>query len=322
MLKICVVVLLLASIASAEQYRPLVIWHGLGDTCCSVFSMMPIIRHIKKQLPGIHVHSLNIGLNANKTDSDFLSQMLAGWTVSANKQVEEAIGQIDSDAQLSRGFNALGFSQGGQFLRAVVQRTPEKMGAKVFNYVSLGGQHQGVFGFPDTCNFTPTTSSSSSSSNGTDQERCDFIRNTLSLAAYESWAQRIVTPSNYWHDPLKEQAYLSGCSFLPDINNGNTLNEDYRQRVLALNKFVMVKFENDTVVVPRESEWFGFYAPGQDEQIETLQETELYQKDLLGLKELDERGDLVFLQTPGEHLQFTFDWFDANVLPYLNNTLA
>jgi len=38
----------------------------------------------------------------------------------------------------------------------------------------------------------------------------------------------------------------------------------------------MIKFENDTVVQPVETEWFGFYKPGQSVELETLQESALY----------------------------------------------
>lgn len=39
-------------------------------------------------------------------------------------------------------YNAIGFSQGGQFLRAVAQRCPGGMK----KLISFGGQHQGVYG--------------------------------------------------------------------------------------------------------------------------------------------------------------------------------
>jgi len=40
----------------------------------------------------------------------------------------------------------------------------------------------------------------------------------------------------------------------------------------------MVKFNNDTIVEPFETEWFGFYKPGQSSEVETLQESDLYIK--------------------------------------------
>uniref|UniRef100_S4PZV0 Palmitoyl-protein thioesterase 1 n=3 Tax=Pararge aegeria TaxID=116150 RepID=S4PZV0_9NEOP len=76
----------------------------------------------------------------------------------------------------------------------------------------------------------------------------------------------------------------------------------------------MVKFENDSIVQPKETEWFGFYAPGQAEEILSLQQSELYKMDRLGLKKMDEDGKLVFLSQPGDHLRFTEEWFTENIL--------
>jgi palmitoyl-protein thioesterase len=40
----------------------------------------------------------------------------------------------------------------------------------------------------------------------------------------------------------------------------------------------MVKFTEDTIVQPRETQWFGFYTPGQDRNITLLQDSELYKQ--------------------------------------------
>lgn len=39
---------------------------------------------------------------------------------------------------------------------------------------------------------------------------------------------------------------------------------------------MLVMFEKDTMVQPRESEWFGFYKPGQSVELQTLQDSDLY----------------------------------------------
>ena len=39
-----------------------------------------------------------------------------GFFLNANKQVEEVCKQLANDPELKDGYNALGFSQGGQFL--------------------------------------------------------------------------------------------------------------------------------------------------------------------------------------------------------------
>lgn len=86
---------------------------------------------------------------------------------------------------------------------------------------------------------------------------------------------------------------------------------------MSLQKLVLVKFLNDTMVQPTESSWFGYYSPGQDREVQTMRQTDLYKLDKLGLKEMDEQRKLVFLATEGEHLQFTKEWFIENIVPFL-----
>ena len=45
---------------------------------------------------------------------------------------------------------------------------------------------------------------------------------------------------------------------------------------MALDNFVMVMNTDDMTVFPKESSWFGFYAPGQDVVLQTLQESQIY----------------------------------------------
>ena len=42
---------------------PVVIWHGMGDSCCNPLSMGAVKRIIEDEVPGIYVHSLMIGGN-------------------------------------------------------------------------------------------------------------------------------------------------------------------------------------------------------------------------------------------------------------------
>ena len=51
--------------------------------------------------------------------------------------------------------------------------------------------------------------------------------------------------------------------FIAEINNENRVNSEYKKNLLQVSNFVMVQFTEDTEVVPRESEWFGFYQDGK-----------------------------------------------------------
>jgi len=268
----------------------------MGDSCCNPESMGYIQQVIQQNIPGVYVHSIMLG---NNEDDDSID----GFIGVVNDQVASVCKMLAADPKLQGGFNAIGFSQGGQFLRAYVERCNN---TPVHNLITLGGQHQGVYGFPNCPGVNITI--------------CEWIRDLLDLGAYNSFVQNFLVQAQYWQDPLDENAYLTGNIFLPDINNAlSTKNQTYKNNILKLSNFVMVRFTEDTMVQPIESEWFGFYAPGQDKNVLTLQQTPLYQEDWLGLRQLDQQGKLAFLSVVGEHLQFSIAWFNSTILPYLKS---
>lgn len=184
-----------------------------------------------------------------------------------------------------------------------MQQCPE---ARVKNLITVGGQHQGVFGLPNCPSLTTKS--------------CEYVRQVLNFAAYAGWVQRLLVQATYWHDPLNEDVYRKKSTFLADINNENKINQDYIDRLQKLEKFVMIKFANDTIVQPVETSHFGYYKPGSDRVLIPLEETELFLKDKLGLKAMKDDGKLVFLSTEGNHMQIKRDWFVENVFePYLRD---
>ena len=60
------------------------------------------------------------------------------------------------------------------------------------------------------------------------------------------------------------------------VASSQTVNPDYKARLSTLSNLVLVKFLEDTMVQPRESEWFGFYVEGQDKKVFTMNESKLY----------------------------------------------
>lgn len=281
---------------SSTEATPLVLWHGMGDSCCNPLSMGSIKKMIQGEIPGIYILSLMIGNNViEDTENGFFKDV--------NEQVTMVCEKLAQDPQLQGGYNAMGFSQGAQFLRAVAQRCPSP---PMKNLISVGGQHQGVYGLP-RCP-------------GESSKICDMIRHALNTGAYSDFVQKHLVQAQYWHDPLNDELYHKYSLFLADINQERVVNETYKKNLQQLEKFVLVKFLNDSVVDPVESEWFGFLKVGQAKEVETLQESVLYKEDRLGLAAMDQEGKLVFLQTHGDHLQFTREWFNANLLPFLKSS--
>ncbi|XP_060582407.1 palmitoyl-protein thioesterase 1-like isoform X2 [Ruditapes philippinarum] len=268
---------------------PVVIWHGMGDSCCNPLSMGSIKKLIEKNIHDVYVRSLEIG-------SSIEEDTLNGFFMNVNDQINMVCQKLATDKKLQSGYNAIGFSQGGQFLRAIAQRCPSP---PMLNLISVGGQHQGVFGLPH-CPASATI--------------CEYVRKLLDKGAYISEIQSRLVQAEYWHDPLNENEYKAKSVFLADINQETTVNQTYKTNLQKLKNLVLVKFLQDTMVEPRESEWFGYYKPGQDKDLYTMFESPLYTEDKLGLKTLNATGRLHFLSSDSDHLQFTEQWFIDNIL--------
>lgn len=88
--------------------------------------------------------------------------------------------------------------------------------------------------------------------------------------------QHNLVQATYWHDPLHEDKYRMHSTFLADINNERSVNQTYIDNLLRLKRLVLVKFANDTIVVPKESQWFEFYGTGQDVTVLPLRESDLF----------------------------------------------
>lgn len=76
----------------------------------------------------------------------------------------------------------------------------------------------------------------------------------------------------------------------------------------------MVKFIQDSIVEPIESEAFGFYELGQAKNVQSMRETQLYKQDFIGLKILDQSERLHIIDVAGNHLQFTLEWFKEVII--------
>ena len=88
---------------------------------------------------------------------------------------------------------------------------------------------------------------------------------------------------------------------------------------ISVEKFVLVRNEEDEVQVPRESSHFAYYREGQTTDIVNFTETRLYKEDLIGLKELYETGRLEFQTLPGKHVEYADEWLAEIVRTYFDN---
>ncbi|CBQ69504.1 related to palmitoyl-protein thioesterase 1 [Sporisorium reilianum SRZ2] len=288
---------LLASPAEAVPFsllpkpHPLVIWHGLGDSAHSE-GIESFMSQLKEAFPGLYVHSVT---QDESNDSEDRKQ---GFFGHVNDQIEKVCQQLAEIDELRDGFDAIGFSQGGQFLRAYVQRcnTP-----RVRNLVTFGSQHMGIADLP-ACGPTDLL--------------CRVAEAALRGGVYTDYAQSHLVTAQYYRnpkDPKAFAAYLEKNDFIKDINNeGDELNATYAHNLASLENFVMLMFDKDTTVEPKQSSWFASYPirnetdsvrPGDPNEPTPLRQSSIYLEDRIGLKKLDRRGSLVMELCHGAHMQ-------------------
>ncbi|KAJ2400648.1 hypothetical protein GGI23_001906 [Coemansia sp. RSA 2559] len=249
----------------------------MGDTCCDNSTMGSVIATIKAELPGVYVHSIKLGL----TES---SDRNAGFLGNLNTQIDRVCEDLADIKELQNGVNMMGFSQGGLFLRALIQRCPS---LKTKTLVTFGSPHGGVSRIPEC------TSDS--------DFMCNWMRQLASRGVYSWYVRDHVVQAQYFKDPERIDQYLRYNIFLPDINSDlGEVNDGYRKRITALEKMVLVRFSDEKLISPASSSWFGFV--GSDGQDIPLQNTTLYSEDRLGLWELDASQRLDFVTLNGKHM--------------------
>ena len=81
----------------------------------------------------------------------------------------------------------------------------------------------------------------------------------------------LIAPAQYWHDPFNHTDFLNGSIYLADINNERDVKrDDYKENLLRLENFVMVRWRDETTIIPAASSQFGFYLPGQVRLLVTM----------------------------------------------------
>jgi len=286
----------------SNSSRPLVIWHGLGDSHSSpgMLEFMSLIRQIH---PGLFIHSIYV-------EKDLEKDQKAGYFGNVDEQIDAVAEQLAAIPELSgRGFDAIGFSQGGQFLRAFIERYNNP---PVHNLITFGAQHMGVTDLPG-CKPTDLL--------------CQLFRSAARMGVYSGWAQNNLVPAQYYRDTTQMSTYLASNHFLTSINNEipASRNQTYVQNFASLSNLVLVLFTRDKTVVPKESAWFGSYAPSSDsaraeDTLVPMKLQPLYLEDWIGLKQLDQAGRVKLKSCIGEHMQLPQECWVPIVEKYVGSS--
>jgi len=180
--------------------------------------------------------------------------------------------------------NLLGISQGGLIARTVVETCPD---LNINLLYTFGGPHQGVSVY-EKCNHW----------------YCPFVNHVLGYLAEFLIVQDWGAPPDYYRPWWNLDRFYSHSIFLPEINNElETKDAGYKARLAAVKKFGLWMWEQDRVVVPRQSEWFGAWDDRRNDI--PMKEQKMYKEDWIGTKTLYEAGRMFFYSGPGEHMFLT-----------------
>lgn len=277
---------------NAAKPLPLLIWHGLGDR--SDASGLHTVGSLAQEIhPGTLVHYISLS-----PDGSGAADQRATFFGNVSAQIASVCASLSTNATLldpasnKIRADALGFSQGGQFLRGLAQRCPA---LQLRSLVTFGSQHAGISEF-QRC--------------GTWDLLCKAATALVGGNAWTDTVQGGVVPAQYYREVNETtgegtEAYLAASHFLADVNaerDGGRRNEEYAARLGALENFVMYVFADDRTVVPKESGWFA-EVNGTSGEVTPLRERRVYKEDWIGLRELDRKGGLVFGSVEGEHMQ-------------------
>jgi len=271
----------------SKKYRPVVMMHGMNEKADHVQKNVDALR---KQYPGIYVVSLKV--------YEGMSSMLSGM----ESQLLAVVKAVQSDSNLSDGFNFYGESQGALLARTFVTTVNVP---PVYNLVALNGPQAGVGECPK-----------------------------IEIPGIKAMCGTLGTDLDIYHWPMcsfcsywkgrKEAEYLGNSAWLADVNNDRTVNQQHRQNMMSLNKYMATYASKDTVVQPAQSAWHTYWHwnDAWRSSVMPLNETEGYRNDSLGLKTLQERGDLILNHFEGDHLKYNMTWWNQTILPMFDNQLV
>ncbi|KAG0152426.1 hypothetical protein CROQUDRAFT_649829 [Cronartium quercuum f. sp. fusiforme G11] len=302
---------------SSTRTLPVVIWHGLGDSYKNP-GITRLAQAVNERYPGTSVYLIHLADRAN-------DDRKATWFGAANTEVESVCRQLETIEELEVGFDAIGFSQGGPFMRAYVERCNLP---RVRNLITLGAPHMGISEYP--------------SCRGILDIECHIIKRLINTGSvYSTYAQEHIIPAQYFRDQADLAPYFQHNDFLRDINNerandrqpgqdpgdlsapadpsDSPRNQTYKQNMLLLENFVMFNFSEEALVRPAISAYFGVtnVSTSSKEAIPLVQ-LPIYEEDYIGLKQLDRSGRISYGTCHGPHMMIDDQCWD-NVMDWVGD---
>ncbi|KNZ57023.1 uncharacterized protein VP01_225g6 [Puccinia sorghi] len=294
-----------------HSFSLLQIWHGLSDSYENP-ALGSLAKQINLRYPGTPVYMIRL-------DQSGSQDRRATWFGSANEQIEyvfklpnSVCEQLIEIEQLSLGFDAIGFSQGGQLMRAYVERCNRP---KVRNLITLGSQHLGVSGSPP-CNSVFDLG-------------CHILHKLIeSGTVYGPYAQHKIIPAQYFRDQSNLEPYMKHNEFLRDINNerwndsqprpSTSLGTKHTSRTLNRSRILSCSEPTRwSYLLPRPTSHFPM-SPRRPCQTSLIRFPLHFKtcrfirkRDYIGLKTLDQAGKIHYGTCFGGHMQIDEDCWQS-----------
>ena len=259
---------------------PVAVIHGFYDSCSS--SYFPTLIKVLKY----NVYDFAVCLKSGE-GSESLS-------LSFEKQCEKACEEIKSYPQFKKDFSILSISQGGLIARYIIQKCD--MEGNVKKLVSFGGPMMGTSQIPFCL----------------EGVSCFIINSLADYFVYSKRIQNNIGPAGYYRTAAHIEDFNHSNSSLYKLNYPN---EKEKEKFKNLTSLVLIGFEDDKMISPKETAEFGVF----DKKFNVLKmnETDEYKSDSFGLKTLNEEGKIQIFYLKGGHLNFDFD----DVLKFAVNNL-
>ncbi|KAF5935575.1 hypothetical protein HYC85_026704 [Camellia sinensis] len=329
---ICILIVATAfALLPISSSVPFILIHGIGDQCSN--------RGVKRLTQQLSNWSNSEGYCIEIGNGSWDS-----WFMALEEQVEIVCDKVKKMKELKQGFNVVGLSQ-------VINDDEDRISSTF--YSALGnligrGLLEFCEGAPPVKNFISLAwtscwycfrsslwrkcsynlflviSSCAKHLNPLGYESgifCILADKLIKSEVYSDLIQEHLAPSGYLKLPNNIPAYLEGCRFLPKLNNElpDKRNSTYKERFSGLQNLVLIMFQHDTVLIPKETSWFGYYPDGAFDPVLPPQQTQLYIEDWIGLKTLDDAGKVQYISVPGKHLGISKSDAQKYIVPYLED---
>ena len=261
----------------ANYSLPVAIIHGFYDSCSNSF-FTTLIKVLKYNVQDYAV-CLETGEGNDSLSLPF------------EKQCKKACEEINKNPQFEKDFSILSISQGGLIARYIIQKC--KMKGTVKKLVSFGGPMMGTSQVPFCLGGVS----------------CYIVNSLVDYFVY--FFQNNIGPAGYYRTAAHEKDFKNSTSFLVKLNKPDS--EEEKKRFTNLDSLVLIGFEKDKMISPKESAEFGIF--DKNFNVKYMNETDEY--NLLGLKELNDNNKIKIFYLKGEHIDFDYDDVLKYAVPYL-----